>query len=150
MDPDPCLTSRYLYPHLTEHGNCLRVVAAAASISVFTSDLVTIGSGPFADGPLFEVSEIHEVLRDPREELLPGLPARGWPWTPTLGGLHEKADKRPRSLSMARFSSVSRPEAATVTKALAAEWEHLFSDSLEFRPHCRTFLCQCPSIIKSR
>jgi hypothetical protein len=48
---------------------------------------------------------------------------------------------------MARFSFVSRPQIMTVTKALAAEWKHLFYDSLEFRPHCRTFLCQCPSIM---
>jgi hypothetical protein len=38
------MMSRYLYLHLTRHGNCLRA-AATASISTFTSDLLTIGSG---------------------------------------------------------------------------------------------------------
>jgi hypothetical protein len=34
-------------------------------------------SGRFADGPLFEVSEIPALLWDPREEFLLGLRARG-------------------------------------------------------------------------
>jgi hypothetical protein len=34
-------------------------------------------SGRFADGPLFEVSEIPTLLRDPREEFLFGLRAGG-------------------------------------------------------------------------
>jgi hypothetical protein len=34
-------------------------------------------SDRFANGPLFEVSEIHTLLRDPREEFLLGIRARG-------------------------------------------------------------------------
>jgi hypothetical protein len=50
---------------------------------------------------------------------------------------------------MAMFSFVSHPQIMIVTKALAAGWEHMFYDLFEFRPRCRTFLCQCPSIMGS-
>jgi hypothetical protein len=63
--------------------------------------------------------------------------------------VHEKTDNRRRSRSLARLSFVSRPQIMTVTNARAAEWEHLFYDSPEFRLRCRTFLCQCPSIMGS-
>jgi hypothetical protein len=54
-----------------------------ASISTFTSNLLTTGSGTTkvaflsADGLLFEVSEIPALLQDFREEFLLGLRARG-------------------------------------------------------------------------